>query len=57
MPRHTIKPQVMSIYRKLSAPPAARPLPGPVSSVSWRDDYPVFVPSGGWNPLRHEVSW
>ena len=34
--RHTIKSQVMSIYRKLGAPPAARPLPGPVSSASWR---------------------
>jgi hypothetical protein len=25
-------------------PPAARQSPGPVSSVSWRDDYPVFHP-------------
>ena len=40
------------------APPhAARPSPGPVSSASWRDDSRSFVPSGGWNPLRHEVSW
>jgi len=36
--RHTIKSQVMSIYRKLGTPPSARPSPGPVSSVSWRDD-------------------
>ena len=29
---------------RAAPPPAARQSPGPVSSVSWRDDYPVFHP-------------
>jgi hypothetical protein len=31
-------------------PPAARPSPGPVSSVSWRNDYPVFHPIRAMEP-------
>ena len=45
--RHTIKSQAMSIYRSWAPPPAAKPSPSPVSSASWRDDYPVFHPIGG----------
>jgi hypothetical protein len=44
--RHTIKSQVMSIYRKLGTPSRSQAVARSVSSVSWRDDDPVFHPIG-----------
>ena len=55
---YTVKSQAMSIYRKLGASSRSQAVArarelGLLGGMITRS----FIPSGGWAPTRHEVSW